>query len=323
MPAKERLALSTRAVVGMVIAALKTSFPNDWARLLGMHFDSVQKTETYNWLGASPALREWVGGRQLKGLRKEALSITNKLWEATLAVAIEDMWRDKLGQIQIRIDDLARRGLLHWRSLINTLIVNGTGDTYGACYDSQYFFDDDHESGSSGSQTNLLTNSEVASLNVGTADAPTQAEMALAILDVIGYMLQYKDDQGEPAQEDAREFHVMVPYNLHGAAQAAASLDSIRDASGTVISNPLKGGSDFKVTVGMNARLTTTTVFYTFITDQPTKAFILQEEKGLEVDSLTEGSDHAFKENEYLFGVKTSRNAGYGEWLRAAHCTLS
>ena len=322
MPATERLALSTRAVIGMIMTGLKTSFPNDWANLLGMKFDSSQLTETYNWLGASPDLREWIGGRQMKGLRKEVLSLTNKKFESSLGIARDDMTRDKLGMIQVRIEDLARRALLHWRSLSSTVIVGGTGDTYGTCYDGQYFFDDYHASGSSGTQKNLLTATEVAALNVTTAAAPTQSEMALAILNTIGYMLAWKDDQGEPANESAAEFLVMVPYNLWGSALAAATKEVIVGASGATSSNPIVT-SGFRVRVAMNARLTGTTVFYVFVTDQPTKALILQEEEGPVVEALAEGSDHAFKEDEYLFGVKCRRNIGYGEWMRAAHCTLS
>ena len=316
----ERLGISSRAIIGKILHQLKMGFGADWAALIGMLFGSDQESETYKWLGATPAMREWVGGRQAKGLRTEGMTITNKLWEATLEIALADMRRDKTGQIDVRIADLVRRSLRHWRSLLSTLIVNGTGSTNGLCYDGQYFFDDDHESGDSGAQKNLLTSSEVAQLDVTTAAAPTESEMAQAVLNVIAYILGYKDDQGEPCNEDATEFLVMTPTNLWGAAQAAVSKALLNTGSGAV-DNPLKNAG-FNVSVASNARFTTTTVFYVFRTDDPVKPFILQEETETKVAAIAEGSELEFNENKHHYGVSASRNVGYAEWRRAAHCTL-
>jgi hypothetical protein len=92
---------------------------------LAMKIDSSQEVENYAWLGMVPKMREWIGGRQPKGLRENTWSITNKDYEATLEILTKDMRRDKFGQIKVRIAELARRALTFPASLMTTLIING------------------------------------------------------------------------------------------------------------------------------------------------------------------------------------------------------
>jgi phage major head subunit gpT-like protein len=44
---------------------------------------------------------------------------------------------------------------------------------------------------------------------------------------------------------------------------------------------------------------------------------------GIQVSALDETSEHAFKENEELYGLKASRNVDYGYWQHAVLATLS
>ena len=196
-------ALSSRAITGMFFVALQQYMGLSWIPNISMEFDSDQESETYKWLGMVPMMREWIGSRQAKGFRDNGITITNKKFEATLDVLVDWLRRDKTGQLKIRIAELAGRAGGHWGKLLSTLITNGTGSTSGLCYDGQYFFDSDHSEGDSGTQLNLLTNSQVGALDVTTATTPTPVEAAKAILGVIGYMLTYKDDQGEPMNVQA------------------------------------------------------------------------------------------------------------------------
>ena len=69
--------------------------------------------------------------------------------------------------------------------------------------------------------------------------------------------------------------------------------------------------------VAVNPRMTTTDVVYLFRTDGRMKPFILQDAVAPTVDFLGEGSDRAFLTNQYLFGVRAVRAAGYGQWAYA------
>jgi len=314
--------LGSRAIIGSFFNQLESLLGASWINLISMFFDSDQESETYKWLGMSPALREWLGGREAHGFRENGLTIINKKFEATLGIPVDWIRRDKTGQINIRVGELARRAVEHWAKLVSTLIANGTGATSGLCYDGQYFFDNDHSEGDSGTQKNLLTATEVPALTVTTATKPTPEEAATAILGVIAYMLTYKDDKGEPMNDGARKFLVMTspilwPY-------LAPGIYSNMVGSGD--SNPLSSiveKTDFEVAVVANSRLTYTTQFAVFRADAKTKPLIRQEEEGIKMSALAEGSDHEFKEDEHLFGVKTLRNVGYGYWQQAAHATLS
>ena len=314
--------LGSRAIIGSFYNMLETELAASWLDAVSMYFSSDQESETYKWLGMSPAMREWVGGREAKGFRENGITIVNKEFEATLQVPTSWLRRDKTGQIKVRIGELARRAAEHWAKLISTLITNGTGSTNGLCYDGQYFFDDDHSEGNSGTQKNLLTATEVPALNVTTATAPTAIEAAKAILGVIAYMLTYKDDQGEPMNDGAKNFLVMTSPTLWPFL-APAIYSPLSDSGSTNPIVGIMGNTDFKISVVPNSRLAYTTQFVTIRTDAKTKPFIRQEEVGIKMAAIAEGSEEEFKNKRHLYGVEATRNVGYGYWQQASHATLS
>ena len=318
--------LGSREIVGIFFEEFERAERKSWVGKIAMPSPSDQASETYKWLGSTAAMREWVGGRIAKHLRTNGLTIANKTWESTLPISTDDLRRDKTTQIRGRIGELAQSALAHKAKLLTEFITAGTAATKGTAYDGQFFFDDDHVEGNSGTQKNLLTATEVGSLNIADADVPTESEASLALLNVIGYMLAYKDDQGEPRNELAREFLVMLPYNLWGAFLAAVSKANLTGASGAVSANPLLAAGEqdgFKVTAVMNARLTVDTEFYMFRTDNHAKPFIDQEEEGTTLSAVAEGSEHEFWNREHVYGVTRIGNIGYGMWWQAAHCTFS
>jgi phage major head subunit gpT-like protein len=314
--------LSSRAIIGKFFAALEQLTGVSWLDAISMYFKSDQESETYKWLGQSPAMREWVGGRVAKGFRENGLTIINKKYESTLEVQVDDMRRDKTGQLDIRINEQATRALSHWIKLLSTLIANGTGSTSGLCYDGQYFFDNDHSEGDSGTQTNLLTASDVAALAVTDATAPTAIEVAKAVLGIIAHMLTIKDDVGEPMNELAKNFLVMTsPVVWQHIAGGIYSPSVGFGETNPIINITSKEG--FNVQLAANARLTYTTQLVVFRTDAPAKSLIRQEEEGITMKVLGEGSDYEFDNDAHKYGIKAIRNVGYGYWQYAAHATLS
>lgn len=314
--------LGSRAIIGEFFNQLESELGAGWIPLISMPFDSDQASEEYKWLGMAPMLREWLGGRHAHGLREQGITIRNLDFEGTLEVLLSEIRRDKTGQVMIRIGELARRCVEHWGKLLSTLISNGTGSTSGLCYDGQYFFDSDHSEGDSGTQKNLLTNGEVAALNVGTATAPTAIEGAKAILGVIAYMLTYKDDKGEPMNDGARNFLVMTSPVLWSHL-GPAIYDSFAGSGETNPAKAMIDSTDFNIALVPNSRLTYTTQFVTFRTDAKTKALIRQEEQGIQIDAQAEGSYEEFHNKRHLYGVTAIRNVGYGYWQQASHSTFS
>jgi phage major head subunit gpT-like protein len=295
-----------------------------WISLISMLFDSNQESETYKWLGMVPQMREWIGGRQARGLRENGLTIFNKKYESTLEVACDDIRRDKTGQIMLRVGEQAKRSMSHWNKLLSTLIANGGGQTNGLCYDGQYFFDTDHSEQDSGTQLNLLTASQVPKLDISTTTAPTPVEMVDAVLGMIAYMLAYKDDVGEPVNEDAREFLVMVGTPTLWTALAGALGTPVVVSGGAAVTNVLSTLDGFTIRGEFNPRLSaSTTNLYVFRTDTDVKPFIRQEEQAVTMSAVAEGSELEFKEDKWEFGIKALRNVGYGFWQNAAKGTFS
>lgn len=310
--------LSSRAVMGMYFARLEANPGLAWVNAISNLFTSDQESETYPFLGQSPAMREWIGGRQAKSLPANALTIANRHYEATLEIAVRDARRDKTPQIEARVQDFADRSLTHWASLLSTLIAAGESTV---CYDGQFFFDTDHSEGSSGAQSNDIS-VDISALPAtlhGVPTLPSVEEMQQSILRGIAQIISIKDDQGEPMNEAASSFLVMVPVPLYMVAIAATSALTTAAIAQNMNPNFI---ANLNVEVVMNARLTWTDKFAVFRTDSPIKALIRQSETEIDLKAKAEGSEFEFDNDAWQFGIDTWRNAGYGYWQRSVLVTM-
>lgn len=302
--------LTSRAIIGSFYNRLEQGNAG-WASRLAMKISSNQASENYGWLGMSPAMREWVGGRHAKDLRENSFRIDNKDHEATLEIDVRDLRRDQTGQILVRVGELADRTNSYPAKLLTNLIINGESAT---CYDGQYFFDTDHSEGNSGAQSNDI------SVDVATPAKPTVPEMRDAILAAVQAILGFKDDQGEPMNENARRFEVQVPVSMFATAAAAVTLPVIDQGAANIIPNM---GDGFSIIPVVNPRLTWTDKFAVYRADGQTKPFILQEEVPVQMSAIGGGSELEFKENKHWYGVNWAGNVGYGYWQHACLVTLT
>lgn len=319
--------LTERAIKGDFYQALNAGMTGGWWNKLFMHNSlSDQDAEEYRFLGMVPAPREWKGELAKKTLQTFRISIPNKTWEVSLRFRSEDFARDKTGQIAQRASELGMSFQRHISSLLVDRITNGTGSTDGLAYDGQYFFDSDHSSGSSGTQLNLLTSTQVASLDPVAAAAPTQTEAATAVLNCIAYAQGILDDQGQPINEDASEWAVMCPVHYGGTFQAALYNATTIGASGAITSNMLASARDAN-DGALKLRLITTpritgNIFYLFRLDGTTKPFIFQSVESPSIKVLGIGSEYETENNEVLIRAKAIYNIGYGQWEHAFKCTF-
>jgi len=305
--------LGSRAIIGEFYHALDQDTGAGWVPNISMLFTSDQDSETYKWLGQSPAMREWVGGRNAKGFLENGLTITNKHYESTMEVMVRELRRDKTGQVMARIRDLAQRTNSHWASLLSTLILNGTSTT---CYDGQFFYDTDHTEGNNTtSQSNDIT-TDISALPVvtaGTTTAPSIEEAQQSVMKSVAQILSFKDNENEPMNESARQFLVMVPTPLYIPFSKAMTMPVSPDLNTQALPSGLS------VDVVMNPRLTGTDDFYTFRTDGEVKPFIRQQETDVDLKAKAEGSEYEFDNDAHQYGVDTWRNVGYGYWQHAVY----
>ncbi len=312
--------LTERQVIGEFYRALAQNTGAGWINLVSNYFTSDQAYEEYAWLGQSPMMREWIGGRNAKGLREESFTIRNKHYEATMDVLVRDLRRDKSGQVLVRIAEMARRSNAHWASLLSALIIAGASTT---CYDGQYFFDTDHSEGSSGTQSNDIQ-VDISALPVsvnGTTTTPSVEEMQLAVAAAIAQIVSFVDDQGEPMNEDANAFAVMVPVSLMNVALQAVATPAQIAASQTALQALQR---NFSIEVVPNARLSSWTAnFGVFRTDSAIKSFIRQEETAVQLKVKGEGSEYEFDNDAHQYGIDSWRNVGYGYWQNSCLVTLT
>lgn len=316
-------ALDSRDIIADFYPRLEAAMETIWAPRVALEISSDRETEEYAWVGQVPAMREWIGGRKEEYLNKYSLTIRNHDYEATLPISVNDLRRDKTGQLRQRVADLAARTATHWNSLVSTLIENGEAGTSGLTYDGQYFYDTDHnESGSS--QSNDLTSTEVPSANVSDAGAPTSTEAANVIVETIGYMQSLTDDRGEPINQAPTHVVIFVTKSAHFAAfQLAVSLNNLTVSA----DNPVRGftGMGWSFEVVYSPRLTAANKVY-FAFGNPEMGgtpFIRQNEQDIVTELQGAGSHEEFVNKRHVFGVNAVRGVGYGMWQKSCIVALS
>lgn len=312
--------LSSRAVLGMYYAALENPMNAGWIPGVSNLFGSDQASEQYPFLGQVPRFREWVGGRQAKGLLGSSVVITNKHYEATLEIALRDLRRDKTGQLQARMSEFAQEGEAHWGSLLSALILAGPSTV---CYDGQYFFDTDHSEGASGTQDNDIQVDISAVPGAGsdnTPSFPNAAQMQAAIVKAIAQILSFKDDRGRPMNSNAKRFLVTVPVGLYMPAVAAITPATLQALQQNITPNMSAAG--LSIDVQMMPELTWTDSFAVWRTDSAIKGLIRQNETDPLVKMKDENSEFAFDNDAIQIGVDAWRGADYGLWQRACYVTM-
>lgn len=113
---------------------------------VAMVVPSNTRTNDYKFMLQFPMLAEWIGDRQIKSLAAAHFEITNKDYEATVEVDRNDIEDDQLGVYNPIVAELGRAARQHPDMLIAALLAAGFST---ACYDGQFFIDDDHPVGSS------------------------------------------------------------------------------------------------------------------------------------------------------------------------------
>ena len=265
---------------------------------LATRMTSTSDSETYRWLGTVPKMREWGTGRLAQGLRTESYSVENLKYEATIEVDRDEIADDQTGQIRARIGELALRAATHKDFLISQLLIDG--ETAGNnSYDGVSFFNAAHVSGSSGSQSNLLTYDATAT------DDPTVEEFKAALTQAISQMIGFKDDQGDPMAIGTSGLVCAVPPTMFFKALEAINASVISNTS-----NVLEGAAK----VIALPWLTDASKWYLLKTDGVIRSLIFQDREPIEFNSLTADSEEGFKREKFLYGVRARYRMAYGYW---------
>lgn len=297
---------------GLLTKGLRSEFFNRFENTPTLFGDLATRVvsnadrEVYRWLGTVPKMRLFDNGRLTQGLRTESYSVDNLKYEATIEVDRDEISDDQTGQIRMRVAELAQRAATHKDYLISQLLVDG--ESAGLSYDGVSFFNNAHVSGDSGNQGNVL------SYNVATPAAPTSDEFKAALMQAIGTMLAFKDDQAEPMMIDASGMVIVVPPNMLFAAFEAIN-SPVMGNHNNVIHNVAR--------VVSLPWLTNTDKWYLLKTNGTIRPFIFQDREPLEFNALTEDSEEGFRREKFLYGVRARYRLTYGYWQYAVRTTLT
>ncbi|MHB0874565.1 MAG: Mu-like prophage major head subunit gpT family protein [Anaerolineae bacterium] len=261
----------------------------EWRRL-AMEIPSTTLTETYEWLGTVPIMTEWVDERKVGDLKANSFSLTNKHFEATVAVDRNILEDDRLGMIRPRVMQLGEEAARYPRSLVTDAIVAGTSSLG---YDGKALFANDHRTTGG---DNLLGGAGV-----------TVANLQTDITQTWGVMREFTDDRGR-VMNVAPDL-VVVPAELEFPMKTALQAAVISSTD-----NIYKGLADIMVC----PELTDATDWYAFCTKRSMRALIYQNRKAPEFVSLDSPDDYAnFMRRQLVYGVDARCVVGVGIWWYA------
>lgn len=261
---------------------------NDWQKVATM-VKSDQGSEDYAWLGDAPQMREFTDERQPSGLSEYSFTIENLEWENTIAVKRAALEDERYGQIQAQVRDLAGQASRFLDKKTFELLQDG--DTATA-YDGQNFFDTDHSSGASGTQSNKGT------VALSAAEYATGRQTMMAI----------KGSDGTPL--GVLPNLLVVPPELEKTAKDIVQAQMVSDGT-TSVDNVYQGTAEIIV----SPWLTDANNWYLLDTQSgAVKPLIVQERKPFEFVSQGADSHEGFFRNRFHFGGYWRGNFGYGRW---------
>lgn len=251
---------------------------------------STTKLNTYGWLGDFPAMREWIGEREIKNLNEKAYTVRNKHFEVTVAVDRDDIEDDNLGMYTIQMSQMGNSAKEHQDTMVIEMLPKGFEEK---CYDDQAFFSGSHKVGSK-----IYSNRGNAKLSMDSYSA-AKAQMA-----------SYMNERGKAL--NIRSNLLVVPPQLEKMARHILTADEI---DGT--SNPWKGSAELLVDANiLNERYPDN--WFLLDTTKPLKPVIFQLRKPTKFVSRTNENDsNVFNLNQYLYGADGRYNTGYSFWQLA------
>ncbi|WP_334110868.1 Mu-like prophage major head subunit gpT family protein [Thermodesulfitimonas autotrophica] len=251
---------------------------------------SSTREEEYKWLGKVPRMREWIGDRVIQNLAAHGYTIKNRDWEATVAVDRNDIEDDAIGIYTPLIQALAQSAALHPDELVFELLVNGFTQK---CYDGQPFFAAEHVDGNQPPQSNVST----AKLSAASYAAARAA------------MMSFKDEHGRPLKI-VPNLLVVAPANEETARKI---LMAETDATGAT--NPWRGTAELLVAPELAGN---DNMWFLLDVSKPIKPLIFQRRRAPQFVAKDQPDDeNVFMKKEFLYGVDSRDNAGYGLWQLA------
>jgi phage major head subunit gpT-like protein len=243
-------------------------------------------------------MSEWKDERQIKALNSFEYKLKNKDYEATLGVDKNSIKDDRLGAVQLRVNDMASKARQHPRKLFFEALVAGESDL---CYDGQTFFSASHQdSEASGVQSNLYTQTGLTLAQIKDDIEKMEAQMRC-----------FKDDVGEPYNEGELKLAIIChPDNV----QKFRELNTLVTINNTT--NGMRGRISL-ITNSCRMEGFGDKNHYVVADISPgVMPLIRQVRQAPEFDSLEDGTENGFMRKKWYYGVNSREVFGYGMWQK-------
>lgn len=247
---------------------------------------STKSEEKYGWLGDVPAIGEWIGDKNVSGLKDYDYTIKNKDFEGTINVDRNELDDDQYGMIEPRIKQLAQAAANFPMELIAELVRDG--DT-NLAYDGSAYF------ANRTTNDNLLAGSGVTLANLKTDLATGRTTMQRFVSDTGKYLKITPNVIVCPPELEVSFMELIKSTSPQDAATYnAAGVNPWNNWIDTVISIP---------------ELTDANDWYLFNTRMPLKPFFYQNRKSptMSLDRTKE-----FINRTIYYGTELRGNGGYG-----------
>ena len=108
---------------------------------IAMTVNSTTRTQSYPKLSEIPGMREWLGDRVINRFSIDGFQITNRKFENTIAVPVDDIADDQVGMYSTLVSDFGQTAAELPDDLVWDKLAAGFTEAH---YDGQFFFDSDH-----------------------------------------------------------------------------------------------------------------------------------------------------------------------------------
>jgi phage major head subunit gpT-like protein len=257
-----------------------------WPRL-AMKTTSTAEEEIYAWLGAVPGLKKLVGEIVIRNLASHRYGIVNEEFESTVAVPQKTIERDTFGVYNPLFSAMGLAAAQHPDELLAAAMVAGFTTE---CYTGKNFFDTDHEP----------VKGKVKFTNKGTKKL-SQANYRIARKNIKSRL----NAEGR-AMNLGVDLVLIVSPTYESTGREIVIADTLAAGGKNV------DAGTARLEVWPQLAAVNEDAWFLIEAGHPVKPFIFQEEKAVQLASLTNmESDHVFKKHEFLYQAYGRHNVGY------------
>ncbi|MEM7166028.1 MAG: hypothetical protein AAF581_11210 [Planctomycetota bacterium] len=302
-------------------------------RIAGKVKKSLSLTEPYIFTGTAPPMGPRTAGDKHDEIKQYPFEIKNGDFSTGCVIPGDLIRRGEREEVMKIANQLPTRSIQHWEKLTLEVLENAANNADDgvtitkAHIDGVGFFSEQHPARDDNPNQSNFTDVAV------TGSSPANAEEAGTIWRTgIDNLIQMLDDQGEPMNEDASSFTIVIPYTQKHVFWQSMSKEVIL-SGGQSVDNPVYqyGASEgHSIRLQTSVRMSNSTRFpnlsnaaLIFRDDAPGSAVKRQQEYVRPV-RYGSGSDWSNDNNQaWKYRIEASRAVGLASWMSCYMVTWS